>query len=291
MLNITLKQLRYFSALAKHRHFGKAADACAVTQPALSMQIKELEEALGCRLMEKGTRPVQLTKVAQRLLKHTHVILSDIDNMEEVARASKNKPISFLRLGVIPSIAPYFLPEVIKRLNAKFKDVELHIQESMSSNLIDAVNEGRLDIAIMALPVSDPNLVEAELFVEQFVLVRPVEDANEPIPNPEQLRHMRLLLLKEGHCFRDQALEFCKIGPSVSNELMDASSLSTLVQMVSAGMGVTLIPRMAVKMEKRAASISVVRFPKPEPFRRVGLIWRKKNYLHHLFVQIANVLR
>ena len=291
MLNITLKQLRYFSALAKHRHFGKAADACAVTQPALSMQIKELEEALGCRLMEKGTRPVQLTKVAQRLLKHTHVILSDIDNMEEVARASKNKPISFLRLGVIPSIAPYFLPEVIKRLNAKFKDIELHIQESMSSNLIDAINEGRLDIAIMALPVSDPNLVEAELFVEQFVLVRPVEDANEPIPNPEQLQHMRLLLLKEGHCFRDQALEFCKIGPSVSNELMDASSLSTLVQMVSAGMGVTLIPRMAVKMEKRAASISVVRFPKPEPSRRVGLIWRKKNYLHHLFLQIANVLR
>ena len=290
MSNVTLKQLRYFSALAKYRHFGKAAEICAVTQPALSMQIRDLENTLGCDLTEKGTRPVQLTKVAQGLLRHTHSVLNEVEEMEEVVRASKDKPISFIRLGVIPSIAPYFLPDVIKKLTVKFVDISLHIQEAMTSNLINAIKEGQLDIAIMALPVSDPNIFEAELFVEEFVLVRPSEDANKPVPNPEKLRHMRLLLLQEGHCFRDQALDFCKIAPRVSHELMDASSLSTLVQMVGAGMGITLIPQMAIEMEKRAASISVARFEEPQPSRRVGIIWRKKNALHKQFFRIADTL-
>ena len=291
MLNITLKQLRYFSLLAKHRHFGKAADACSVTQPALSMQIRDLEDTLECELIEKGIRPVQLTKVAQELLLRTHTILNKVDEMEGVVRAAKDNPMSSMRLGVIPSIAPYFLPDVIKRLRAKFPDISLHIQESMTSNLLNAIKEGQLDIAIMALPVSDPNLVEAPLFVEEFVLVRSLKDASKPVPDPQDLRHMGLLLLQEGHCFRDQALEFCKIKPSVSDELMDASSLSTLVQMVGSGMGITLIPQMAIEMEKRAASISVARFSEPKPSRCVGLIWSKKNTLSQQFVELAETLR
>ncbi len=291
MLNVTLKQLRYFSALAKYRHFAQAASACAITQPAMSMQLKELEETLGCILIEKGTRPVRLTEIGQRVLERADVILGEVENIEEFARTSGEHPIRSLRLGVIPTIAPYFLPEIITRLKSCFGDIALHVQEAMTAQLLGAVKEGRLDGAIMAVPVSESGLTELELFHEEFVLVRPLEDTNKPVPNPENLRKMRLLLLQEGHCFRDQALEFCKISPPVPHELMDGSSLSTLVQMVSAGMGITLIPQMAVELEQRAASVSVAQFSEPRPFRRVGMVWRKTNPMHNQLAEIANALR
>ena len=161
-------------------------------------------------------------------------------------------------MGVIPTIAPYFLPDFIQRLSLQFHDLRLYIREAITSQLISAVLDGRLDIAIVALPISEPNLTEAELFKEEFVLVRPLADAQLPITNPEKLWEMRLLLLQEGHCFRDQALEYCKIKPSLTHDLMGGSSLSTLVQMVGSGMGVTLIPQMAVILEKRAASIAIL---------------------------------
>ena len=289
MLNLTFKQFRYFSALAKYRHFARAATACAITQPALSMQLRELEEMLGCALIEKGTRPLRLTDAGLNILSRVDRILNEVENIEEFARSGDSRMHS-LRLGVIPTIAPYLLPEIINRLKSRFTDIVLHVQEAMTEQLLEAIRERRLDSAIMALPVSEPKLIEIQLFQEEFVLVRPLEDAKKRVPNPENLRKMRLLLLQEGHCFRDQALEFCKIAPPAPHELMEGSSLSTLVQMVSAGMGITLIPQMAVDLEQRAASVSVSAFPRPRPFRRVGMVWRKANPLHDQLQEIATTL-
>ncbi len=291
MLNVTLKQLRYFSALAKYRHFAQAANASAITQPALSMQLRELEETIGCALIEKGTRPLRLTDTGLHVLESIDRILGEVEKIEEFTRASADRPMHSLRLGVIPTIAPYLLPEIITQLKSRFGDISLQVQEAKTEQLLEAVREGRLDCAIMALPVSEPRLSEMELFREEFVLVRPLEDAHKPVPNPENLRKMRLLLLQEGHCFRDQALEFCKIPPPVPHELMDGSSLSTLVQMVGAGMGITLIPQMAVNLEQRAASVSVAAFAEPRPFRRVGMVWRKSNTLQRHLREVAKVLR
>ena len=291
MLNLTLKQFRYFSALAKYRHFARAANACAITQPALSMQLRELEEMLGCALIEKGTRPLRLTDTGLNILSRVDRILNEVENIEEFVRASGDRRMHSLRLGIIPTIAPYLLPEIIIGLKSRFADIALHVQEAMTEQLLEAIREGRLDSAIMALPVSEPKLNEIELFQEEFVLVRPLEDAQKSVPNPEKLRKMRLLLLQEGHCFRDQALEFCKIASPAPHELMEGNSLSTLVQMVSAGMGITLIPQMAVDLEQRAASVSVAAFPEPRPFRRVGMVWRKANPLHDQLQEIATTLK
>ena len=177
MINKTLKQLRYFSNLAKYKNFVIAANACAVTQPAFSMQIKELESILGCALLEKGTRPIRLTEAGKKVLVSANEILRNIEVIEEFACTLKDSLISNLRVGVIPTIAPYFLPDFIQRLSLQFHDLRLYIREAITSQLISAVLDGRLDIAIVALPISEPNLTEAELFKEEFVLLRPLADA------------------------------------------------------------------------------------------------------------------
>ena len=180
---------------------------------------------------------------------------------------------------MIPTIAPYLLPTVIGNLTRTHPELDIHVREALTSKLIQELAEGRLDTAIVALPVSEPSLTEVALFAENFLLVRPGEDEGTPVPSSEMLREMRLLLLEEGHCFRDQALSFCNMQSSLPREVLDASSLSTLVQMVSAGMGVTLIPEMAMAVETRSASVSVARFKDPQPSRTIGMIWRKTSPL------------
>lgn len=291
MLNITFKQLRYFESLVRHCHFGRAANDCSVTQPALSMQIRDLEVTLGSTLIEKGSRPFKLTAFGQQFAKSIEPILRSVEGLGELARASLENPIGVLRIGVIPTVAPYLLPRIIRNLSSNFEDVTLKVLEAMTSNLIEGVMEGRLDTAIVALPISEPLLTERALFMEEFVLVRPPADAGKPVPNPEKLKEMRLLLLQEGHCFRAQALEFCNISEPVSHDLMDGSSLLTLVQMVSSGIGVTLIPEMAVDVETRAAAVATMRFKAPAPTRTVGMIWRKNNPLESHLVRISDVIK
>jgi LysR family hydrogen peroxide-inducible transcriptional activator len=191
---------------------------------------------------------------------------------------------------MIPTIAPYLLPTVIGDLTRMHPELDVHVREALTSRLIHELVEGRLDTAIVALPVSEPSLTEVALFAENFLLVRPGEDAGTPVPSSETLREMRLLLLEEGHCFRDQALSFCNMQSSSPREVLDASSLSTLVQMVSAGMGVTLIPEMAVAVETRSASVSVTRFKDPQPARTVGMIWRKTSPLAGQLRQLSEVV-
>jgi LysR family transcriptional regulator, hydrogen peroxide-inducible genes activator len=288
---ITLRQLRYFNALARQGHFGRAAEACAISQPALSMQIKDLEDALGAVLLERSPRQVALTTFGEEAAPRVRDILRLVDELEDLARASRDRLAGRLRIGMIPTIAPYLLPEVIGNLTRMHPELDIHVRETLTPKLIEELADGRLDTAIVALPVSEPSLVEVALFSEHFLLVRPGEDEGKPVPSSKMLRTMRLLLLEEGHCFRDQALSFCNMQSSPPREVLDASSLSTLVQMVSAGIGVTLIPEMAVAVETRSASVSVTRFKNPQPSRTIGMVWRKTSPLAGQLMQFSEVVR
>ncbi|MCZ4291779.1 hydrogen peroxide-inducible genes activator [Hoeflea alexandrii] len=291
MRNLTLKQLRYFEALAQHGHFGRAAQACAISQPALSVQIRELEESLGTELFERGARQIRLTNFGEEFATRVRGILRSVDELGELAMASREHLVGRLRIGVIPTIAPYLLPEIITDLTAANSSIDIQIRESLTPILVRELADGRLDAAIVALPVSEPSLTEVSLFEENFVLVRPVADEGKPVPEHEDLREMKLLLLEEGHCFRDQALSFCNIQLSRPREMLDASSLATLVQMVGAGLGVTLIPEMAIAVETRSAPVSIAHFGHPQPSRTIGMIWRKTSPLAKQLRQISEVVR
>lgn len=291
MINLTLRQLRYFDALAREAHFGRAAEACAISQPALSMQVRELEESLGIDLLERGPRQIRLTRFGEEFAGRARDILRSVDELADLARSARDRLVGRLRIGIIPTVAPYLLPAIIGDLTRTHAEIEIHIRETVTPKLIHELADGRLDTAIVALPISEPSLVEVPLFTERFVLVRPAEDDGKPVPDREALREMRLLLLEEGHCFRDQALAFCHMGASRPRELLEGSSLSTLVQMVGAGIGVTLLPEMALSVETRSAAVSVARFRAPEPMRTIGMVWRKSNPLSKQLADVAAVVR
>jgi LysR family hydrogen peroxide-inducible transcriptional activator len=253
------------------------------------MQIKEMEQVLGGVLLERSARQVALTKFGEDLAQRVRDILRSVDELGDFARASQDRLVGQLRIGMIPTVAPYLLPKVIGNLTRMHPELDIHVRETVTPKLIQELAEGRLDTAIVALPVSEPSLTEVALFVENFLLVRPGEDEGTPVPSSETLREMRLLLLEEGHCFRDQALSFCNM-QSPPREVLDASSLSTLVQMVGAGIGVTLIPEMAVAVETRSASVSVTRFKNPQPSRTIGMVWRKTSPLARQLLQISEVV-
>ncbi len=286
-----MKQLRYFEALARHGHFGRAAEACAVSQPALSMQVKELEESLRAPLVERGARQIRLTPLGEELARRARDILQAVDELDELARSSQNLLSGRLRMGVIPTVAPYLLPAVITRAAERFAELELLPRETMTQKLVADLVEGRLDTAIVALPVSEPALEERALFDEEFVLVRPARDRAKALPTLQALREMRLLLLEEGHCFREQALSFCQMPSHPPRDLIEGSSLTTLVQMVGAGLGVTLIPQMAVPLETRCATVCVARLPEPRPSRTIGMIWRRTSPLSAQLDQVAQLVR
>ncbi|MCP4817889.1 MAG: hydrogen peroxide-inducible genes activator [Shimia sp.] len=291
MNSLTLRQLRYFEAVATHGHFGNAADACAISQPALSVQIKDLEESFGTALLERTTRSVRLTAFGEDVLARIRTILRDVDELGDMARAAQSGLSGRLRLGVIPTIAPYLLPALLRDVKTAFPEMALMVRETMTATLLAEMHAGKIDAAIVALPVSEPALTEVPLWSEDFVLVRPASEAATPVPAPEALERERLLLLEEGHCFRDQALSFCSLPSARPHEGLDGSSLSTLVQMVGAGLGVTVIPEMAVPVDTPAANVDVARFAGAQPARTIGMVWRKSNPLASQLEQFANVAR
>lgn len=291
MTNITIKQLRYFEALARIGHFGRAAEACSISQPALSVQIKELEAMLGAPLIERAARQIRLTTLGADFLKRARKILMDVDELSELARSTGSQLKGALRIGVIPTIAPYLLPAIIKELGRNLPDLDLLPRESVTQSLISDLLESRLDFVVAALPISEPDLREFALFEEEFVLVRSRQDARKPAPNPQTLKEMKLLLLEEGHCFRDQALSICDLRPSDPSLVMEGSSLSTLVQMVNAGLGVTLIPEMAVPLEVQEDGLFVSRFTRNKPKRTIGMVWRKTSPLSQQFMELGAIIR
>jgi LysR family hydrogen peroxide-inducible transcriptional activator len=291
MEKLTLKQFRYFEALAREGHFGRAAEACAISQPALSMQIKELEETLGANLFERSARQLRLTGFGEAFAIRVREVLRSVDELSDFARSAQGNFLSQLRIGVIPTIAPYLLPKIIGNLTHEYPSLDIQIRETQTEKLIQELEEGRLDTAILALPISEPSFAEIELFKEEFVLVRNSEDEGKPVPDSNSLREMRLLLLEEGHCFRDQALSFCNIRSGLPREGLEGSSLSTLVQMVGAGIGVTLIPEMAVPVETRSAAVSIARFKNPKPQRTIGMIWRRTSPMGEQLSEVAEIVK
>jgi LysR family transcriptional regulator, hydrogen peroxide-inducible genes activator len=291
MTKLTLKHLRYFDALARQRHFGRAAEMSAISQPALSLQVKELEDILGAPLVERGPRQISLTPLGEDFALRARDVLRAVDELASLARASGGPLAGRLRLGVIPTIAPYLLPRVMRALTGRFPEIDLRPREAVTPKLVRDLHEGRLDLALLALPVSEPALVEHALFDEEFLLVRHESAGQLPVPPLVDLPAAPLLLLEEGHCFRDQAIAACKLPPGPAGEIMEGSSLSTLVQMVGAGIGVTLIPEMAAEVESRSAPVVLHRLPKPRPGRKVGLVWRRSNPLSDRFAGLAEGLR
>jgi len=286
-MNISAKQLKYFLAVAKHKNFQKAADECAISQPALSMKIKELEKDLG-QLIERGSKKFYLTQTGQALIDKAETIIQSFDDLKHLA--NKGNKINKLSIGAIPTVAPYLLPRIIKTISKKYNDIVIEPKETVTEKLISYLISGRVDLAILALPSHEPLLNEIPLFEEEFLLIRHTNDANKPVPNNKELTNMKLLLLEEGHCLRSQTLSFCKIN-SVPKNIMEGTTLTTLVQMVSSGIGVTLIPEIAVPFETRSTKVSVSRFNQQKPKRTIGLVWRKSNPLTQQFNEIGSLLK
>lgn len=254
------------------------------------MQIRELEQILGTPLVERGVRQVRLTGFGEEVLSRARDILRSVEELDDLARASGDSLAGPLRIGVIPTIAPYLLPRIVTDVLRRYEGLDIRVRETVTPRLLQELADGQLDTAIVALPVSEPWLSEVALFSEEFVLVRPPEDTGKPVPTADSLRHMRLLLLEEGHCFRDQALSFCSLSSTMPREILDASSLTTLVQMVSAGLGVTLIPEMAVPVETRSAAVSLARFPPPRPARTIGMVWRRSSPLAARLTELSETV-
>jgi len=276
MPHVTLKQLRYFDALAREQHFGRAAEACAVTQPALSMQIHELEAQLGFVLVERTRAGVLLSDKGREIAKRAARILGDVREMIEFAQHANELLAGSLRLGVIPSIAPYLLPPLLPLIRESYPNLELHVRETQTLPLTHELVEGKLDVLLLALPINHPEIETLALFDDRFLLALPHERrlSARVRATKDLLEHERLLLLEEGHCLRDQALSYCNLQQVSTVNTFGVSSLSTIVEMVAAGHGITLLPEMCLNVEVRGRDIGLTRFVAPEPFRTIGLAWR-----------------
>jgi LysR family hydrogen peroxide-inducible transcriptional activator len=251
------------------------------------MKIKELENTLG-QLIERGSKKFYLTQTGQALIDKAETIIQSFDDLKHLS-GNKGK-INQLSIGAIPTVAPYLLPKILKTISKQYKDIVIEPKEAVTEKLVSYLINGKIDLALMALPTYEPLLSEAALFEEEFLLIRHINDANKPVPNNKELTNMKLLLLEEGHCLRSQTLQFCKIN-SVPKNIMEGTTLTTLVQMVSSGIGITLIPQISVSLETKSAKVSVSRFQKQIPKRTIGLCWRKSNPLTRQFNEIAALLK
>jgi LysR family transcriptional regulator, hydrogen peroxide-inducible genes activator len=288
----TLRQLRYLEALARFRHFGIAASHCAVTQPALSTQIQDLEKKLGVDLVERRYKDVQLTPVGREVAERAARILADVRDLSEFARLRAAPLSGDLRLGVIPTIAPYLLPPLLPRLRDRYPTLELHIRETQTQALIDELVSGSLDLLLLALPAEHGEIETLPLFEDRFVLALPPDREMKGFVRAslDLVKDDRLLLLEEGHCLREQALAFCEMRQAGNIDTFGVSSLSTIVQMVANGLGLTLLPEISVDVDARHGDIKLMRFVEPEPSRIVGLAWRATNPRRRDFDALAELI-
>lgn len=292
---MNLRDLRYLVAVAEHRHFGKAAEACFVSQPTLSTQIKKLERELGVELVERNPRQIVLTDAGERVVERARVMLREAENIRGIAQQAKDPESGTVRLGLIPTLAPYLLPHVVPALHARFPNVELLLAEEKTEVVLRRLRHGELDAGVLALPVDDDHLHVEPLFTEDFVLAVPCDHplAAEagPVP-PSVLAGEDVLLLEEGHCLRDQALDVCQLAGASERSGFRATSLETLRQMVAAGVGVTLLPELAVTPPVPPSSdVAILRFTDPVPRREVALFWRPTTVYRDLLPKLAAVLR
>ena len=274
---ITFTELRYIVAVADERHFGRAADACHVSQPTLSTQVKKLEENLGVQVFERTSRAVQVTPAGREILDRARTILGEVQTIGDLARGHAEPLAGPLRLGLIPTLGPYVLPWLVPQVQQSFPRLRLAVRESVTAQLLDELVRGQLDAALLALPVGTPGLVSEALFDEPFWVLAP---ATHPLATrarvaESDLEGQRVLLLTDGHCLREQALAICGQGAAAAGDDFRATSLETLRQLVAAGIGVTLLPALAVAALATLPTVAVRPFRAPAPSRRIGLVWRR----------------
>jgi LysR family hydrogen peroxide-inducible transcriptional activator len=273
---ITLRQLRYLTSLARHRHFGRAAQDCAVTQPALSMQVRELEREIGAELVERRPGDIALTDTGLEVAQRAESILTATRDLVDFAR-HRDVLSGPLKLGIIPTLAPYILPRVLPRLQADYPLLRLEVRETQTRMLLDELGSGGLDAVMLALPAEGADVETLPLFTDAFLLAVPAADkfAAHGRVNIADVDQRRLILLEEGHCLRDQALAFCATPRRDASASLGATSLATVMQMVANGYGVTLLPQVAADAELHDERVKLLRFRDPEPGRKIGLVWRR----------------
>ncbi|QXJ23756.1 LysR family transcriptional regulator [Actinomadura graeca] len=291
----TVAQLRAFLALAEHLHFRDAAAALRMSQPALSGSVAALEESLDTQLVERTTRKVLLTPAGERVARRAELVLAELDRLVEEVRSVRGPLVGPLRVGVIPTVAPYLLPVVLPRLSKEFPELELSVHEEQTDHIVAELLAGRLDVVLLALPAPAQGVKEIPLYDEDFVLVAPASShlvgPAEDVPR-EALGDLDVILLNEGHCLRDQALDVCREVGARAAAATYATSLATLVQLVSGGLGVTLVPETALPVEtRRAPNLALHRFRSPAPFRRIGLGYRSTSPRSDEFAALATSVR
>ncbi|MEZ2129460.1 MULTISPECIES: LysR substrate-binding domain-containing protein [unclassified Sinorhizobium] len=276
---LTLRQMRYFEALATTRHFGRAAELVHISQPALSAQIMEMEDYLGAKLVERARAQTILTRTGEKVLTHIRAILQEVDRLEQAARKDGGPLEGLVRIGIIPTVAPYLVPQFIPYLRVHYPSVEIELREAVTDRLIADLSDGRLDAVIAALPLEAEGIETRPLMTDRFFMAV-AENGDEVLMSPlteNEVNVDRLLLLEEGHCLRDQALAVCSAGKrSLVN--FGATSMATLLQMVSHDMGMTLIPEMAIPTETSRNAIRILPFAEPQPSRQIGLAWRRSHH-------------
>lgn len=293
MAEPTLKQLRYFVAVAEEQHFGQAAIRCAVTQPALSMQIQDLERNVGTALIERTRHGARLTDAGHRLARRATRVLHEVRDLVDEARGCDGILRGTIRVGVIPSIAPYLLPPLLPRLRDAYPELDLHVRETQTERLLNELANGRLDCLILALPIDQSDVTTLALFEDRFLLAQPKTRPGGTARRAftPALRDERLLLLEEGHCLRDQILQYCRKQSLKQVDTFEAASLTTIVQLVANDFGVTLVPELCACVESRYGDVGLVRFAEPEPFRTVGLAWRASSPRKSDFEALGEVIR
>ena len=291
---MNLRDLTYLVALADHKHFGRAAAACYVSQPTLSTQIKKLEDELGVPLVERAPRKVMLTPAGRDAAERARRIVAEVEQMKEAARRSQDPEAGTVRLGMFPTLGPYLLPHVVPRIRARFPHLELLLVEEKSDVLLSRLREGKLDAGLLALPVADDQLHTEFLFEEPFVLAVPESHplAQRGSLTLAELSHQQLLLLEDGHCLREQALDVCRLSGANEKSEFRATSLETLRQMVAADVGITLLPTLAVKPPvARSPNIHLLGFSDSHPSRRIAMVWRKSSAMSGFLQVFAQVFR
>ncbi|MEO6264532.1 MAG: LysR substrate-binding domain-containing protein [Luteimonas sp.] len=292
---MNLRDLRYLVALAEHRHFGRAAAASFVSQPTLSTQIRKLEDELGVSLVERAPRRVMLTPICREIAERARRVLAEVAQMGELARRSQDPEAGTVRLGLFPTLAPYLLPHVLPGIRARFPRLELLLVEEKTDQILSRLRDGRLDAALLALPLHDEQLHVEPLFEEPFLLAVPRSHPFATRDTPLELHdldHEHLLLLEEGHCLRDQALDVCRLAGADERDGFRATSLETLRQMVAAGVGITLLPTLAVQPPvPPSPDIQLLRFRDKPPSREIAMVWRRSSAMGDFLQQLAQQFR
>ena len=291
---MNLRDLRYLVAVAEHRHFGRAAESCFVSQPTLSTQLKKLEETLGVTLIERTNRQVMLTDAGEQIVAQAQRVLFEVNTLTALAEQHIDPLGGEFKLGVIPTLAPYLLPKILSPISKAFPNLQLQLTEAQTGPLTAMLKQGDLDAILLALPLNEENLHEYHLFNEPFLFAVPEDHvmAGRKYVSVKDLDGEQVLLLEDGHCLRDQALDVCQSHRATENASFRATSIETLRQMVSAGVGTTLIPELAVPSAREAknASVSYVPFRGEVPHREVGLCWRESSTRTELLIELAKTL-